>query len=395
MRPSSFIRSAQRGIALIDVAIAVGLIGVLLAILIPIITARQTDVREQAAAQHMRQFAEGAGFYIKENFTSLYSASGAGPVAVTAATIRSAGKLPSSFALTNGYGQSYCLLVARSPSATPTRLLLESFAVTEGGRAIADTRVPFVAAMIGAQGAAVENVGGSTLIRGAYGGFQVAASNYSSANCSGTAIARGHLASALFFDNQHLIADYLYRFEVPGRPEANTMSTNINMGGNNINNAGRVVGDQFVDRTNNTFQLTPSGTSNLNVVNANIVNASIYCDRDDPSYCVDPAGTSQLFDTFVTNRSRTVRLSSFLGNFVDKGSTVVFADGFLIKPTCPDGGSPDVRLAGAVTQTDTSYLTNVYAIDAGAAWQIKLTSTGGVSMPPGSQAVAVFGCRYI
>lgn len=37
-------------------------------------------------------------------------------------------------------------------------------------------------------------------------------------------------------------SDRLYRFQVPGRPELNQMNTAINMGGNNLNNAGNVNG---------------------------------------------------------------------------------------------------------------------------------------------------------
>jgi competence protein ComGC len=384
----------SRGFGMLDLLIALAIVAAIVPMFFTMVTKRQSEVKEQAVARHMKQFSDGAAYYVKENFTTLYSAAGAGTVAIQAATIRGAGNLPAGFQTTNGYGQNYCLLVRRSPSATPTKALLESFAVTEGGQTISPGRLPFVAAMIGASGAAVENVAGATTFRGAFGGFQLLAANYQTANCSGTTVNVGRLASALFFDNQNLLADYLYRFEVPGRPEANTMSTSINMGGNNITNANEVRATVLVDRTNPTFRVEPAGNSNINNLTVNSILAPRYCDRDDPTYCVDPAGTSRMGDIILTNRSTTVNVSSLLPNFVDKGSVALFNNQTLVKPICPDGGAPSIRLSPAVFQPDTSLLSSVFAIDAGGSWQVRMTSSGSVNMPPGAQVIAVYGCRY-
>lgn len=388
-------RSPESGFALIELAIAIAVLAAMAAIILPQIAARRGDVREQVAAQQTRAFSDASSQYVKENFDALYAASATGPFAVNASTVRTAGMLRSDFSTVNAFGQTHCLIVRRSPSATATIKLLESMSITEGGQTIRSERVPFVAAMIGASGGAFENVGGSLLIRGAYGGFQVNASSYNTVTCTGTAGKAGNIASALFFDNRNLIADYLYRYDVPGHPEANQMFTNLTMTNYNINDANRVNATTFVDKNNPAFQVTPSGSSNLNVLTANQMYASNYYDKDNPSFYVNPNGTSNIYDTFVTNRSTTVRLSSLLPNYVDKGSVVIFADQYLAKPTCPDSGTPSIRVMPAVFQPDTSLLSNVYAIDAGPAWQVKMTSSGGVTMAPGAQVVASYGCRYL
>lgn len=385
---------APAGFMLLELAVALMIAAGLAALILPQIVGRQRDVREQATAQQMRGFSDAASQYVKENFDTLYATAAGGPFAVTSATIQTAGMLRSDFSASNAFGQTHCLIVRRSPTATPTIKLLESMAITEGGSAIRKERIPFVAAMIGASGGAFETVGANLLIRGSYGGFQVNASSYTSANCSGTAGTVGNIASALFFDNRNLIADYLYRYDVPGHPEANQMFTNVTMNNNNINDANQVNATTFVDKNDPTFQVTPSGSSNLNSLTANTLYASVYYDRDNPGFYLDPNGISRIYDTYITNRNATVRLSSLLPNFVDKGDVALFADQYLTKPVCPDGGIPSVRVIPAVFQPDNSLLSNVYAIDAGMAWQIKMTSSGGVNMPPGTQVVASYGCRY-
>mgnify|MGYP001002419085 CR=1 FL=1 len=389
-------RPAQAaGFSILEVIIALLVVAALVPFVTSAIFKRQQDVKEQAAAQQLTAFAKGASYYLRENFNSLYAAAGSGTVAVPAATIVAAGNLPSSFQIANGYRQTHCMLVRRSPSATPTRNLIEAFAVTEGGSDIEPTRLPFVAAMAGGPGGAIELVSGAATIRGAYGGYALPAGPYAAANCSGTAITPGRLAYALFFDNQHLIADYLYRYQVPGYPEANTMHANIDMSGNNIVNANEVQATALVDRNNSSFRVEPAGNSLINNLTANSITARIYCDRDNPTYCVDPASTSRILDIYVDARSSTVRLSSLLPNFVDKGAVALFNNALLVKPNCPDGGTPELRLAPAVFQPDTGMLSNVFYQDTGAAWRMRLTSTGGVDMPPGTQVIATYGCRYL
>lgn len=383
-----------KGFSLIEMGITLGVLAVMLPLIASVVTARQREIREQVAAQQLKTVTDAASYYVKENFATLYSAAAAGTVAVPVASLVAAGKLPSSFQSKNGYGQTHCLLVKQAASASPLQII-EAFVVTEGGVAIPAGRLAYIAAMVGASGGSIDSVSGTTTIRGAFGGYQLAAAPYQTASCSGTATDVGHLASSLSFDDQNLLADFLYRNQVPGHPEANTMSTNINMGGNNLDNANRLIANTFVDKTNAAYSVTPSGTSTVNNLNVNgTLNAAQFCDVNDPSYCVDPAGISRIQDTYITNRSNTVRVSSLLPNYVDKGASVVSNGQFVVKPSCPDAGTPSIRISPAVFQPDTSLLSNIFAVDAGSSWRVMMTTSGGTLMPPGTQSLASFGCLY-
>ena len=56
----------------------------------------------------------------------------------------------------------------------------------------------------------------------------------------------GHLGAYSAFDEYDLGTDYLYRGEVPGHPEYNQMTTELDMTGHDIENVGSV---QYVSRT--------------------------------------------------------------------------------------------------------------------------------------------------
>ncbi|MFC6047444.1 shufflon system plasmid conjugative transfer pilus tip adhesin PilV, partial [Methylobacterium hispanicum] len=62
------------------------------------------------------------------------------------------------------------------------------------------------------------------------------------AGAGATAPTTGHVAATLGFDGTSILADFLYRFAVPGMPEANRMHTSIDMLANDINNLKRITG---------------------------------------------------------------------------------------------------------------------------------------------------------
>ncbi len=71
----------------------------------------------------------------------------------------------------------------------------------------------------------------------------------------------GSVVIAGFYENGIKISDYLYRKAVPGHPELNTMSTSLNMGGNNISNAATT--------TTTNLNATTATATNVNATNAN------------------------------------------------------------------------------------------------------------------------------
>ncbi len=83
----------------------------------------------------------------------------------------------------------------------------------------------------------IGNIAGSTAGRlyGAAGGWQL--------DISTTNIPQpgpGHLAAIVYLASGQLVDDVLYRFAVPGNPDANRMHVALNMGNNDINNAGTI-----------------------------------------------------------------------------------------------------------------------------------------------------------
>lgn len=203
------------------------------------------DLRRQHAAGYQQRFAAAAAGYLRANQAALHAAAGNATVAVTLAKLKDAGAgfLPAGFAATNPYGQTPCLLVRRSGQA------LSALAVTEGGEALDDAALAYIAAHAGPGGGYIKRDPGApgAPAGGAFGSWRLdaaALAGYTGATCSGTKAAGGRLASALFADaGGELPADFLYRAPVPGRPELNQMSAPLRMGGAAIVSNGAACGD--------------------------------------------------------------------------------------------------------------------------------------------------------
>lgn len=185
----------------------------------------------QAAAEHAKQITDAANRFIKDNYSTVVAA--AAPLATyTPATIST--YLPSNFNTTSPYGQTYSIRVYQ-PSANK----LETMIVTTGGETIAETSLRKIAQLMGAAGGYVSS-SNTAVAQGAYGGWQINFANY------GATPGAGKLAMALFFQDESLVSDYLYRNAVPGHPELNQMNTPLNMRAQateNTSDALCVVGD--------------------------------------------------------------------------------------------------------------------------------------------------------
>ncbi len=74
-----------------------------------------------------------------------------------------------------------------------------------------------------------------------------------------------HTASALFLQDGTLVDDYLYRNEIPGKPELNVMNTAFSMGGNNVNDGAALIAPGTITVGGNveTFGTVTAG-SNVN-----------------------------------------------------------------------------------------------------------------------------------
>lgn len=182
-----------------------------------------------AAAEQMNLVATAAGQYIKDNYaTVLALASPAAPAVITLDMLRNTQYLPLNFASQNAYGQSYSVLALE-----PTPNKLQTLVITINGDVIKELYMIEIAKQIGAQGGYVSTQN-SDVATGSFGGWSTSLSPY------GVSPGAGHLAVALFFEDGALVNDYLYRNAIPGQPNLNKMNTAINMGGNDLNNAGAI-----------------------------------------------------------------------------------------------------------------------------------------------------------
>lgn len=188
----------------------------------------------QVVAMQTNRFTQAASSYVGRYYpTVLAAATTTTPVVVTTQMLKNTGLLPASFSETNSYGQQYQAMIVRNQQ---NQELLQGMVVSRGGHAMPFTALNQISKDITAGfGGYVED--GQTAV-GAMRSWRIALSSY------GTSTGRGHLAVLLSTDDlsgAREDGDRLYRFQVNGRPDLNKMHTAIDMGGNNLNNAGTVA----------------------------------------------------------------------------------------------------------------------------------------------------------
>lgn len=243
-------RRRQLGYTLIEVLMSVGLGSLILASGTKFLMDRVDDVKDQSTAQYQSMFVEAAERYMRNNFATVAAGltQNGPPVAIDLPTIRTAGFAHSGLTNMNPYRQIPCLVVRRL-SDTASGARLEALVTTEGGISIPERRVPFVAAQSGAIGGFVPSTAPTTA-QGAYGVWQTSITPYTSTSCSGTPVAANRLASGMFFDVSSIGGvdpnQVLHRVVVAGRPDLNTMNTNLNMGGFSIANANDITATGYV-----------------------------------------------------------------------------------------------------------------------------------------------------
>ena len=235
------------GFTLLEVIGALIASSLLMLVLFALWQRGQTSVEQAHAAHHLREVNNAAEIYVKRHYETLLNASSAssGPQ-ITIAQLINDGALPEGFQDTNLWGQSYEIYVRR-----PQENVLNTIVITRGGReheegdSFATLTVPGAAMWLGGAGGFVPtgDITGQTpdTLHGGSGGYIL--------NLAALGIASpgpGHLGAYSAFDEYDLGTDYLYRGEVPGHPEYNQMSTELDMTGHNIENVGSM---QYVSRT--------------------------------------------------------------------------------------------------------------------------------------------------
>lgn len=245
-----------------NVGLTVGLvlIGIILGLVIWVVNDNQYSV----AATHAVKVSEAAEKYISDNSDVIASqATPTTPFNFTADTLKTQGYLPASFSATNNFSQGYRIMVLE-----PQTQKFHTLIVTTGGKTLSLGQAVKIGSKIGAVGGYVQ----SGVAKGTQGAWSDSLSPY------GFNPGDGHVAIAQFFSYGVASNDFLYRKQVAGHPELNTMSTDLSMGGNSINSASNVSASGTVSGANLTASSTvrsvnmnASGTITSNVVSANTI----------------------------------------------------------------------------------------------------------------------------
>jgi hypothetical protein len=259
-------KTKQRGTTIIEVLGATAVGSLMLFGLSAMIDSSLEDTKGQQAALHQARVAEAARKYINSEYKSLKDATSTPDVLVTISVTDIINKkfLPAGFSLTNAYGQKTCIVVRQPSSGTGK---LEALVVTSGGLPIDDRNIRIVAANAGEGGGYIA-VSAPTTAQGA--SWTLSTSAYKDVKCnntgpsiiSGNATDAGHLVSHLFFDGPGF-NDFLYRFEVDGRPDLNKMHTPLRFTTNAIVTEGAACGTHAAIASDSARNLLRCGTNGL------------------------------------------------------------------------------------------------------------------------------------
>jgi len=241
----------DRGWAQLDLGISLVFVMVIVAFAGGKIQDYVQEKNWQVEAARTDSFASASRSYVGRNYATLLSvATTTSPAVITVDMLKNTGFLPASFSATNSQGQQLQTYIIRNSQNTE---MLQGMIVSNGG-----TAFPLKALITMAKNIKT-GFGGYTdngqTITGALRAWNIPLAEY------GATSGNGHLAVMLSANDLSAAQednDRLYRFQVNGRPDLNTMHTAIDMGSNNINNAGAVnaVSGNFsgdVQGTNGNF----------------------------------------------------------------------------------------------------------------------------------------------
>lgn len=247
-------RTHQTGATLLEVLVSLFLLGVVITGAVAMVDNHLEKTRTAATAQHMQIFAKGVKDFVKDNYSylikgggTLQAASPTQPAVLTVATLQSAPNaatglvsatryLPAGFQDKNPYQQTICALVLQ-PKPNELYVLVITENIDAAAKNINDIDLSLLAASLGAAGGGIYAKDGN-LAKGSLGkwefnlGTDEVGRYFRSAqtNCAGQArsarLEKGHPLMALWFAEDTSSA-FLYRDEVPGRPELNTMQTDL------------------------------------------------------------------------------------------------------------------------------------------------------------------------
>lgn len=254
----------KKGVAQISDAVwAIGIFLMFLTfIIIPMSNWFVDQYRATVAATQAKRVQQAVNTYIKDNHDTIAAtATATTPFIFGVSQLISGGYLPAGFSSQNGFSATYQTRVFE-----PTTNKLNSMTFLNGGVKLSKSLARKIAIGIGADGGIIDN----GVAKGALGSWTMNLSSFGGYNPG-----EGSVVIAGFYENGINISDYLYRKAVPGHPELNTMSTALNMGGNNITNAATTT-TTILNATNaNATTVTATNVNSTNVNSTNVTATNV------------------------------------------------------------------------------------------------------------------------
>ncbi len=344
----------EKGFTLIELIIVIAGMSIMMPMLFSFANMALDRLAEKTVGDHLARVSESVSEYVLANYSTLETAATAA-VATTIpfATLIADGHLPTTFRSTNGWNQTYQIYVIE-----PTAGNLQAIVLTTGGRdqsisaeGFADRMVPLAAINAGAIGGYVPtgNLPGESnaQLMGAMGGwtFTFAGTNIPNPGS-------GHLGSMMYFDSSDVNAnDYLHRVAVPGAPELNAMTVNLDMDGFTI----EMGGDGEVGGGDT------EGVGRINF--EDLAEGAYACAGDD-----DTRGSLFFNDDqglFICRQGELFRLNDTGNTGSFQGAGIVSHGSIVNQPTCPASlPTPQIFFAPAIFSDDN----NFYPLQAVQAW---------------------------
>lgn len=250
-------KRSRRGLTLIEVALVLGITAIAAVAMAQMLSSAAEVVRTRAAADKLIEIREAAKAYINTNFNDLQTlltengatlvsipigrtvSGGAVPAGVSSTTVtlpslQGGGFLSSNFIDIDAFGHNHAFVVSNVNNSLDR---IEGMVMSIGGRPVDTRLLGRIATFTGATGGFMAD--GAATVTGVNGGWEATPANWTIAGVGPT---EGHVMASVAFNEGALVGDYLYRRDI-GIAEANTMRTNLNMGGNEITNVTRVQND--------------------------------------------------------------------------------------------------------------------------------------------------------
>lgn len=318
------VRSAQRGISMVEAILGVATLGVGLGIIADMQVENLRKVKADGAAQQMQVVFGAAKSAVRDYYSDIINGCAAGTCASVAVPATAAGNtnvIPIELlsennyldprmvtgggaAITpNSYDQTYVISVTNigpPPAGGGDRLRVQ--VVTQGGNPISDQNGAQIAAAIGTEGGfrPIDDAnGGSPLYAddtmfGAYGNWQMTQAQMGGAATSPT---DGGLAAVAYFGEGGVVGDFLYRNPVPGQPEAQQMNANIDSNAFGIGNLKQIGGEDVGGGVDSNPDLVNTGTAPAII--PNVFNPGARVDTDGDGLLEDNIGGAATGDNTI------------------------------------------------------------------------------------------------